>query len=176
MKLELKSVKISLSQSEETTAFTGILCVNGQKVANVSNAGRGGANIVYPVKVSDAGLVKQADEYCKTLPPVKDDEYGELPMDLEFWISLEIDKIVEVQSQQKFLKKLEKATLKGIAVGNPNDLLAGYKILKLSTPVANYFLSKTGVEMLKKLITSVKSKLLPGEQILNTNIPSELLK
>ena len=173
MELELKSVKISLSQSEETTAFTGLLYINGQKVANVSNAGRGGAITLFPIGTTDYDLVKQANNYCKSLPAVKHDELL-LDMDLEFWISLEVEKVAEKQSQQKFLKKIEKTALQNIVIGNPNDLLSGYRVLKLSTPISHYFLSQTGVEMLQAIIARVKTQMRPDEKILNTNIPDEL--
>jgi hypothetical protein len=166
MKLELKKVKISLSQSEETTAFTGELYIDGTKVANVSNAGRGGANRILPIDQTIASfLVRKADEFCKTLPPEIDEQVGELSMDLEFWISLEVGKIVnenEINKKQK----------KNILIGDTFGELVRYMKLPAIDDVLKL---PDGRDYLKKIIVKVKSQLKSGEKILNKNIPNELL-
>ena len=171
MKLELKKIKISKSQSQETIAFTGELWVSGEKAALLENAGRGGANRIYPFPANDENklkLVREANAYCKTLPPV---EYGEgvavnLPMDLEFWISLEVGNI---QTQQQ----IEKDTKKGIVIGNPKELET-YRILKLPGNIEKILKLPNGAEQLKNIIKKIK--LNPGEEILNKNLPEGLLK
>jgi len=172
MQLELKKIKISKGLSHETIAFTGELWVNGEKAALVENSGTGGPNRVYPFPSSDENkfkLVKEADEYCKTLPPVPSGEDDDnLPMDLEFWISLEVGKIEQ-------LKAVEKHSKKGIVIGNPNNLIQ-YRILKLPGKIEEILRQPNGMGYLEKAIVMAREKLKPGEEILNKNIPEGLLK
>ena len=64
--VELKNVKVAQHMSEETTAFTATLYINGKKAAHVKNDGRGGDN--YP-SFLDGGLGKDFHAFCKSLPP-----------------------------------------------------------------------------------------------------------
>lgn len=48
MRLTLKNVKIANSFSEETTAFTATVHIDGAKVASVRNDGRGGSHFFRP--------------------------------------------------------------------------------------------------------------------------------
>ena len=64
--IQLKNVKIAWHMSEETTAFTASLYINGKKAADVKNEGRGGDN--HP-RFMDRELEKEFHEFCKSLPP-----------------------------------------------------------------------------------------------------------
>lgn len=166
MKLELKKVKISLSQSEETMAFTSELYVDGIHAAHVSNAGHGGANRIITCDKESDLLINQAKVFCKTLPSVHD-EGMELSMNLEFWISLEVGKI----SEQKEIEKKQK---KCILIGDDKGTLTRYFKLQMSV---DEILKQGSVarEKFKQIIANIRLKLKPGEQILNKNIPTELL-
>ena len=50
MKIELKSIKLSVSLSEETPAYTARLYIDGKHFGDVSNHGQGGPDMVYPPK------------------------------------------------------------------------------------------------------------------------------
>ena len=63
--ITLKSVKVFVGMSEETTAFTATLYINGKKAAHVKNDGRGGDN--YP-RFLDRELETEFHEFCKSLP------------------------------------------------------------------------------------------------------------
>ena len=64
--IQLKNVKIAWHMSEETTAFTATLYIDGKKAAHVKNEGRGGDN--HP-RFLDRELEKEFHEFCKSLPP-----------------------------------------------------------------------------------------------------------
>ena len=63
--IQLKNVKIAWNMSEETTAFTASLYINGKKAADVKNEGTGGDN--HP-RFTDRELEKEFCEFCTTLP------------------------------------------------------------------------------------------------------------
>lgn len=48
MKIEVRNLKVSASLSEETTAYTATIYVNGQKAFAASNRGHGGADLYHP--------------------------------------------------------------------------------------------------------------------------------
>lgn len=84
MKIELKKKKVCKWASEETICFQAELWIDGKKACIVSNDGKGGAH-----RYSDYRAVREAEAFCKTLPPVKLEDM-ELPMDLELYISMAI--------------------------------------------------------------------------------------
>jgi hypothetical protein len=63
--IQLKNVKIAWHMSEETTAFTATLYINGKKAAHVKNDGTGGDNHPWFL---DRELGKEFYEFCKNLP------------------------------------------------------------------------------------------------------------
>jgi len=69
--IQLKNVKIAWNMSEETTAFTATLYINGKKAAHVKNDGRGGDN--WP-SFADRDLRDRFYEFCKSLPPEQFDD------------------------------------------------------------------------------------------------------
>ena len=77
--IQLKNVKIAWNMSEETTAFTATLYIDGKKAAYVKNEGTGGDN--HP-RFTDRELEKEFHEFCKNLPPeyLDDDDDEPYPM------------------------------------------------------------------------------------------------
>ena len=75
MKLELKNIKVAASLSEETTAFTATLWVDGKPAAAVSNHGTGGCNDYHPLRGPDGAYDRSglaaAEAYVKSLPKRK---------------------------------------------------------------------------------------------------------
>ena len=104
MKAELKNVKIAEFLSEETTAFTATLYIDGKKAAEVRNNGRGGANSILALE-GKRDIVREFEEWAEALPPHRMDgenpddigvsKYGEIPMSGEFYIDLLLSKYQE---------------------------------------------------------------------------------
>lgn len=183
--LELKKVKISDSLSEETVAFTGELWVNGKLAARCSNHGTGGPNDYHDTYQIPNGkeLVKVAEEYCKGLPAVDIDpeapvENEKLPMDLEFWISLEIEKIQEQKEAIKQKKKFDKLMINHLVIGNfdANGNLKGnqYFTVKLSLTIEQILKSEQWRTSLTRSVQKQKALLKDGERILNV-LPEEVM-
>jgi len=64
--IELKNVKVYVGMSQETTAFTASLYIDGKKAADVRNEGRGGDN--WP-SFADRDLRDRFYAFCESLPP-----------------------------------------------------------------------------------------------------------
>ena len=63
MKIELKNIKYTAFQSQETHCFEASVYIDGKKAGTVSNDGRGGSNNYFPNT-----LYATLDDHAKTLP------------------------------------------------------------------------------------------------------------
>lgn len=93
MKIELKAYRPSHLMSEETTAFTATIYVDGKHRGRVMNNGQGGPNRY-------AGDVQDVASFARSLPN-RETEYGSLPNDLDLMVSDLIDKL----EHARFLKR-----------------------------------------------------------------------
>ena len=91
MNVTLSNVKIAHELSEETYAFTANLLLDGEFIANISNRGTGGAHDVYPCNPATRHKLNEVEAWARALPAFEHEEYGTLPMDLDFWVSLRLD-------------------------------------------------------------------------------------
>ena len=123
--VELKKVKIAKYLSEETTAFSAQLWVNGEYIADVSNDGHGGNNRINHL-YNDKGLntrpkVVAFEKWCKEQPPYQGDDgdgfCDPLPMDADFYISLMVDDYEEQQQIKRWCKTKTVIQLKSDAKG-----------------------------------------------------------
>ena len=176
MKIELKNVKINLTFSEETIMFMADLAINGVIVGEAENDGRGGCTFYsaknYDVKkqtfLSDEirnrnrELIKQAEEFCKSLPKKQWDFGGEVH---EFSQTLEsvIDDLVNDEVNKKEQKKLEKKMVDHIMWGKPNG--ATYSLVKFKMP-----LKQIPLIQLQSVVNKYKNTFKEGEVFLNTNL------
>lgn len=179
MQIELRNIRVAEHMREETTAFTANLYVGNQKVAFVKNDGRGGSTNYQPFKQEDVPNIREAEEYCKTLPPavypetVIDGKPLTVPMNLENYIDDLLDKHLSQKEREKFNKRMEKHQEDSILYGIPGKQ---YYRLKLIKPIAEILKLPKGTEALKH---NIQEKIIPrlkeGEAILNTNLPAGLM-
>jgi hypothetical protein len=176
MKIELKNIKINLTFSEETTMFRADLAINGVIVGEAKNDGRGGCTFYsaksYDVKkqafLSDEirqqyrNTIKQAEEFCSSLPKEKYD-YGLGEMELAQSLESVIDDLVTAELKKKEQKKLEKKMVDTILWGKPNGY--SYTQVKFKLP-----LSKIPLIQLQGVVNKYKAQLKEGEEFLNTNL------
>lgn len=177
MKIELKKIAFYERMSEETNAFTADIYVNGVKTGYAKNDGRGGCTWYHAFEGKE-NLLKEAEAYAKTLPPIPYD-FGDrkttIEVDLEFLINDLLEKHLATKENAKFAKKREKACLTNIVYGVENG--ASYKSVGWKNFTIEQLLKMPkGVEAIKNAIVKVKGELKEGEKILNKNIPEELLK
>lgn len=177
MKIELKNIQHSERLSEETDAFAATLYIDGYKAGEASNRGHGGPTDYHAFNEKGRELIKQAEEYCKTLPPVKfkaGNEEHELKMDLELYIGDLLEKHLQQKDLQKFRNKITKASANNIVIGIPDE---AFRTLRLRYSIDLLLSHRNGPGLLKDFISN---KVLPAleknERVLNCNIPEQLLK
>jgi hypothetical protein len=170
MKIELKSIKVNLAFSEETTMFKADIFVNGVKAGYANNDGRGGCTNYQPYE-NKRDLLNQADAYLKTLPSTPHDcglRIIEIDSNLENFIDNEIDKYVNKKEQDKFNKKLEKDCLTNIAFG-PSDRTS-YRIFGYGKSFTDLEKYPNYESLMVKLVAGIKGAMKEGDVIFNTNI------
>lgn len=179
MKIELKSIYHSVQLSQETEAFTANLYINGVHAGYAQNEGHGG-NTDYKAKDEKGReLIRQAEEYCKTLLQIEypADKYMgafSVDMDLEHFIDDLLNKFVEKKEMAKLNAKLNKAMLNSIVYGIPNRAVwsIAYKL-----PLVNVLAHPKGPQsVLQTIKDSILPKLKDGNKLLNTNIPESIIK
>lgn len=120
MKIELKKIKVFESLSEETTAFSADVHINGKLAAYAKNNGQGGMTDVYRFGVYDSPnrkLLEEAEVWAKAQPNYNQDGFNDIPMTLDFYIDLLVDAYLKAKEEAK----MKKAQLKEIQVGVPNS-------------------------------------------------------
>lgn len=179
MKIELKNIKIAEHMSEETTAFTADIFVDGVKTGYAKNHGHGGCTDYnrYPGKKYSSGgfdfdtnqeALKKAEAYCLTLPPIKYPAHGsmkafEVPMNLENFIDDLVEAEVKRKGNAKFKKTLEKKQVNTIMWGVPNG--SSYTQVSFKVPLA-----KIPALQLQVFINKYKKEFKEGQVFLNTNL------
>jgi hypothetical protein len=166
MKIELKKIKIAEHMSEETTAFTAEIYINGVNAGYAKNDGRGGCTDYHPYE-GKRSLIQAAEKHCLTLPAQKIDMgEGRKPLVIEMNLENFIDDLVHEElkrrDQKKFEKQLEKRMEKSIMWGIPNG--NSYREIRQKQPLSAY-----NVTALQGLVDRVKKDFKAGEQFLNTN-------
>ena len=89
MKIELKKLRVYKHLSEETTAFSADVYVNGKNVGTARNSGEGGETNLQFYHLQDSPLRKLCDEayaWAAALPPIKLGGGREWKMDLPTYI------------------------------------------------------------------------------------------
>lgn len=179
MKIELKRIQHSPHLSEETEAFTANLYIQDVHAGYAKNNGHGGSTFYQAKDEKGKILIRQAEEYCKKLPPVS--YKGDNPknsfsweMSLESYIDDLLNKHLEKKEIAKFNAKLNNTMLKGLVYGIPDQSYAGiiYKI-----PLVRVLATPLGPQI---VLRDLKEKILPslrdGNKLLNTNIPESIIK
>jgi hypothetical protein len=163
MKIELKKIKIAEHMSEETTAFTAEIYIDGVNAGYAKNDGRGGCTDYHcnpDPKSKD--LIKKAEAHCLALPPIKyDGAFGkmEIKMNMEHFI----DELIEDELKKKDQKKLEKKMVNTVMWGVPKG--HSYTQVKFKVPLA-----QIPTAQLQGYIDKYKKDFEKGEQFLNTNL------
>ena len=117
-RIELKNLKVAECLSEETTAFTATVYVDGKRAFAARNQGHGGENMLDRLPSDKDGSVFKAaiatlEEHCRTAPPVvcgfDDPNTGKpatLTLTVDFAISLAVEEALHLKDMKKCLKKI----------------------------------------------------------------------
>lgn len=180
MKIELKNIKHSPSLSEETEAFTANLYINDVHAGYAKNNGHGGSTDYYHADEKGRDLIREAEEHCLSLPDKQyPAAYGmdaySLKMNLEHFIDDLLSSHLQEKENKKFDNKINKAMINGIVYGLPND--SSVSIVAFKIPLSQLLTLPVGPDSITNaIIKNVLPDIKPGEIILNTNIPEQILK
>jgi hypothetical protein len=177
--IELKKISFYERMSEETNCFAADLYINGIKVGYAKNEGHGGPTDYDVTDNKHRDLLKEAEAYCLSLPQVECSFKKGLffPVTLEGVIDDLLTAYLVKKDAEKFQKKIDKLSIDHIVAGVKVDgKVTQYRAWKLKGGTVAEFLSYVkGKFSLKNAIAQIKSNLEGDEQILNSNIPAEIL-
>ncbi len=165
MNIKLYKLKIADHMSEETTAFTAEIFINGRCAGYAKNDGRGGSTDYHrnPDPKSKE-LMELAEKHCLSLPPIKyPASHGMKEFEVEMNLENFIDQLVQDELIKKEQKKLEKKFVNCIVWGVPNGGI--YTQAKFKVP-----LNIIPKDKLQPIVDKYKLGLKDGEKILNTNL------
>lgn len=171
MKIELKNIKHFYALTDETNAFSAKLYVNDVLTAECSDTGKGGCIDIRATKGREK-LLKEAEEYTRSLPAVKTEYDFELEMDLELFIEQLVNADIEEREFKKSVKKFE---TNNIVFGKSKTEMQytwfttkGNKKVSIATMLS----TPSSRNMLANRVKKLKEE---GNQIFNTNIPADIL-
>lgn len=172
MDLKLKAINHNEGLSQETDAFTANLYIGNVKVAECRNDGQGGCTFIRAVS-GQGDKLAMAETYAEMLPPINDTGSYPLDMDLELWVSLEVEKFVKAKNKKKWEAKIKRACKKAICYAKPENKtqfgIQEFKFGRRKATIEEILKEPKGVNFLHKSMDKLKAK---GYVILNTNIPN----
>jgi hypothetical protein len=159
-KITLKKISYYERMSEETNCFAADLYINGKKVGEAKNDGQGGCTDYRGNSKENDEIIKQTEQYFKSLPMQKS-EYGfNYQPSLEFAIDDQFEAYLKAREEKKKQKLMETAIL----IGKPNSMTYTYIKQKVK-------LSQFPVDVLQPFIDKIKAQhCVDGAVILNTNL------
>lgn len=169
MKIELKKLKIAEHLSEETTAYTADVYIDGKCIGYAKNDGQGGETDIRCNHASDSPLHKllyDAIEWAKNQPPYSEGGGAPLPMTLDFYIDLMVYDVLLAKAEAKEQAKLKKLQLKEIHVGVP-DSGRYHRWLWKKMTLAQMAAVPSGKGAVQSRIDVIKRDLKAGEAIIN---------
>jgi hypothetical protein len=179
MEITLKNIYVGERLSRETTAFQATLYINGYKVGVITNDGQGGATMYRPLDDKGVTLIKEAEVWCRRLPPLVftdnmvDGRPVTIPMELEIYLDNLVTDWLNQKDLERFRKKAQKEMLTSIVFGVPDK---SFRVMKYRNPIAAMIRFDKGVEQLRLDINRmVVPRLQENEKILNTNIPAGII-
>lgn len=179
MDIKLKNIYVNQRMSEETTAFTADLHIDNYKAGFVRNDGRGGMTDIDAYNDKGRQLIKEAENYCKTLPPrtYPPSEWSPEPLTVEMNLENFVDDLVadflDRKELARFQAKMEKSMTNGIVYGIPDK---EFSVLRYNKTLKQVYEDQAGLQMLKRDIhDGIVPRLNADQKILNTNIPEKVL-
>jgi hypothetical protein len=184
VKIELKSVHINHTFSEETLMFKADIYVDGVKAGYAENHGHGGnTNYDYygdrgtPVGDRNKKLIETAEAYAKSLPAEHVTEIGGQPVepfDIQPTLEHMIDRLVEehdiAKHKERTQKQLQKRMQSNIVFGKPGGEEYRY-IGWTGRTLVDIAALPNGKKAIEDLIARVKTtKMQKGDVILNDNL------
>src|ERR1700743_2769564 len=142
MEIVLKDIRVDDRRSDDSTCFSALIYVDDVRAGVASNDGNGGMTDYRGQGRKGEQLLKEAEEYCRKLPPItiEGEAFGgkdlTLKMDLSIFLEDLLNKHLGQKAIEKQNKKIEKAMRTGIVVGIPDKT---YRVWDLKYPLTEYF-------------------------------------
>lgn len=163
--IQLKNIKFSEWNSEETNCFQAMVYFKGKKVGMVGNDGRGGCTWVQPLEGFEG--FKEFRDYCKAFADAHKEEYYEtftiLDLIFEEWLEAHYAKKDKARMQRQFEKGI--CYTKDESKGTFAVLTFNRGTTKVT--ISQMIMSTNGRDMLKR---SCEKLITEGNVILNTNL------
>jgi len=177
MKIELKNVRVNEKLSDDSTAFSADIYIEGVKAGYATNDGNGGETNWNSYKGKD-DLISKAEKFCDAQPPDKFEHNGkmlEIRYDLPYHIDRLLDDYLTEKEQARFNRAMAKDMLRSVVWGKPNG--KDYKVIRWKTvTIAELLTTDIGRLAISKAVKDARSSCEAGEEILNTNIPKYILE
>lgn len=163
--IQLKNIKFSEWNSEETNCFQAIVYFKGKKVGIVGNEGHGGCTWVQPLE--DMQAFKEFRAECEAFAEANKEEYYEtytiLDLIFEEWLEEYYAKKDKARMQREFNKGIcyTKDESKGTFA------VLTFSKGKSKVTISQMIMSTNGRDMLKR---SCDKLIAEGNVILNTNL------
>lgn len=103
MQVEVKNVKVPRHLSEETTAFTASLYIDGKRVGTAQNRGTGGCTVITPLSPEAGRSIAAAEQHFKEQTVAVDFAPGGAMRDS---LDFKIDRLVERFQHERDVKRL----------------------------------------------------------------------
>jgi hypothetical protein len=173
MKIELKNLKIYPNLSEETTAFTATLYIDGVEICECKNSGQGGQTDirVYNDK-KHTDLIDKAEAFLKEKANGKKSYEGYLIDFVDDLVGKEDNK----KEKAKMLKKMEKDCLTKIVIiskkvlddfVSDKSLALEYSTINMKNPLTAFNQNELKAHVNLRILPTLKG----DEIIYNKNLP-----
>lgn len=163
--IELKNIKFSEWNSDETNCFQATIYFKGKKFGIAYNEGHGGSTDVQHVGTIEE--YKEFRDYCKAFADAHKDEYYEtftiLDLIFEEWLEAHYAKKDKARMQREFNKGI--CYTKNEGAGTFAVMTFNRGTTKVS--VSELLKSANGRDVLRK---SYEKLILEGNKVLNTNL------
>ncbi len=139
MKIELRNLKIAATLSEETTAYTGTIYIDGKRAFDASNHGQGGCDNFRPISPFTYKDLEAVNAWLKANRTPMANQYGS---PLEYDLELEVGDLITKFEVRKTLDRLLKKKL--VVVSEKDGVPVVYTYKPAPTPANIDVLVKRG--------------------------------
>lgn len=180
MEILLKDIYAGERLSRETTAFQAALYIDGYRIGVITNDGLGSATMYRPLDDKGVLLIRQAEAWCRRLPPVvladtmSDGKPVTIPMELEIYLDNIITDWLTKKEIERFRRMAERKMGSSIVYGAPGK---PFRLMTYGKTLSALIRRQGFVDQLRM---DIHAKVLPllqyDEKILNTNIPWRIVE
>jgi len=163
--IQLKNVKFSEWNSEETNCFQAMVYFNGKRVGMASNEGRGGGTWVRPTdNVQD---YKEFVAHCEALVKSNSGEYYETFSVVDILFEQWLDKYYSKKDEARMQKQFNKGICYTKDESKDTFAIITFNKGKSKATISEMIMNTSGRELLRKTCDKLISE---GNKILNTNL------